>query len=322
MKALWILLLGALLSLEAGEKLERLILSGPVASVAHPLLRIVESGALKDVAHQVEFRLWNNPDELRALILQKEVDFIALPTNVAAILHQKSQPIELLNVSVWGILQIISRDSSIKRIDDLRGKEVVVPFRADMPDIVLQALLKKAGLEREAVKIRYVASPPDALQLLLTRRADHALLAEPATSMAMRKSGSFPVSLIAPELHRAIDLQSEWGRLFETKPQIPQAGIAAMSALPASIKARFLEEYEKALEWYQQNPQEAGALVGKYIPFFSPEAISDSITHIHLQSVKVKDARAELEAFYQLLHSYEPKLVGGKLPSAEFYQGF
>ena len=59
------------------------------------------------------------------------------------------------------------------------------------------------------VKLRYVATPMEAMQLLLMRRADNALLAEPAVSMGLRKSGSFPVSIIAPELHRGIDIQAE-----------------------------------------------------------------------------------------------------------------
>ena len=52
---------------------------------------------------KIEFKLWNNPDELRALILKKEVDFIALPTNVATNLYNKGIDLKLLNVSTWAI---------------------------------------------------------------------------------------------------------------------------------------------------------------------------------------------------------------------------
>ena len=56
-------------------------------------------------------------------------------------------------------------------------------------------------------KLQYVATPVDAMQMLILRRADHALLAEPAISIALRKTGSFPVKLIAPDLYRSINLQ-------------------------------------------------------------------------------------------------------------------
>ncbi|WP_273063910.1 ABC transporter substrate-binding protein [Wolinella succinogenes] len=305
----------------AQERLEKLILSGPVASVSHPFLKMIEEGALEDVASKVEFRLWNNPDELRALVLQKEIDFIALPTNVAAILHHKNQEIELLNVSVWGILEIVSRDPSIRHLEDLKGKEILVPFRADMPDIILQALLQKAGLNpQKDVKLRYVSSPPDALQMLLLRRGDHVLLAEPATSMAMRKTGSFPLKLVAPELYRAINLQEEWGRLFHGEPLIPQAGIAAKKSLSPHLKKRVMEEYEKALEWYQSHPKEAGELIAQKITFFTPQAISDSIPHIRFRSTPIHEARESLERFFAILEEFDARLIGSKRPDDSFYQ--
>jgi NitT/TauT family transport system substrate-binding protein len=69
---------------------------------------------LKRYWKKIEFKLWKNPDELRALILKKEVNFIALPTNVAANLYNKGVDIKLLNVSIWGILGMISRDPNLK----------------------------------------------------------------------------------------------------------------------------------------------------------------------------------------------------------------
>jgi NitT/TauT family transport system substrate-binding protein len=117
-------------------KLEKIIISGPMANVSHPIFRMMETGALDDIANNVVFKLWKNPDQLKAMIINKEVDFVAVPTNVAAILYNKKQPVKLLNVSVWGILEILSRDSSIKTLEDLKGKELVLPWRGDMPDIV------------------------------------------------------------------------------------------------------------------------------------------------------------------------------------------
>ena len=72
-------------SLEA--KVEKLVVSGPFASVSHPILHMIETNALKDVADKLEFKVWKNPDELRAMTIKNSVDFIAVPTNTAATLH-------------------------------------------------------------------------------------------------------------------------------------------------------------------------------------------------------------------------------------------
>ena len=320
MKKILLVLLG-LLSLGFGaEKLDKLVIAGPFSSISHPMLRLVETGALSDVAHKVEFKLWQNPDELRALLLKKEVQFVALPTNVAANLYNKKEPIRLLNVPVWGILEILSRDANLKHIEDFKGKEIIVPFRADMPDIVLQALIKQAGLDaKKDFSLKYVPNPPDAMQMLLLRRADHVLLAEPATSMAMRKTGSFPVSLIAPELHRSLNLQSEWGRLFTTEPKVPQAGLSVVGEVDKEVVKRFSEEYEKALLWYQSHPKEAGEMVEKALKTFKAEAISDSIAHTQFELKNAQQSKVALERFFEILMQIEPKLIGSKMPDEGFY---
>ena len=320
MKKILLVLLG-LLSLGFGVvKLDKLVIAGPFSSISHPMLRLVETGALSDVAHKVEFKLWQNPDELRALLLKKEVQFVALPTNVAANLYNKKEPIRLLNVPECGILEILSRDANLKHIEDFKGKEIIVPFRADMPDIVLQALIKQAGLDaKKDFSLKYVPNPPDAMQMLLLRRADHVLLAEPATSMAMRKTGSFPVSLIAPELHRSLNLQSEWGRLFTTEPKVPQAGLSVVGEVDKEVVKRFSEEYEKALLWYQSHPKEAGEMVEKALKTFKAEAISDSIAHTQFELKNAQQSKVALERFFEILMQIEPKLIGSKMPDEGFY---
>ena len=300
--------------------LEKLVIAGPVATISHPLFHLIENNSLSDVAKKVEFRLWQNPDELRAILLKKEAHIVAIPTNVAANLYNKGEDIRLLSVPVWGILEIISRDKTIKNIEDLKGKEIVVPFRADMPDIMLQAIMKKAGLDpKKDFKLSYAPTPPDAMQMLILRRADNVLLAEPATSMAMRKTGSFPLKLIAPEIYRSINLQSEWGRVYNTQPKVPQAGFGVVGSLEQHIVQRFEEEYEKSLAWYKSHPKEAGELTAKHIDFFKAEAISDSIVHVQLEAINVSKVQKELEEFFSVLLSIEPKLIGGKLPDSGFY---
>ena len=320
MMRLFLILLGLLSLGFSFEKMDKLVISGPVANISHPLLRMIESGALSDIADKVEFRLWQNPDELRAILLKKEVHIVALPTNVAANLYTKKEDIKLINVPIWGILEVVSRDPNIKSIHDLKGKEIIVPFRADMPDIVLQAIIKKAGLDpKKDFRLKYVPSPPDAMQMLILRRADNVLLAEPATSMAMRKTGSFPVSIIAPELYRSLNLQDEWGRVFESDAKIPQAGFATVGKVDDTVIKRFNEEYAKALLWYQSHPKEAGILVAKHIKMFQAQAIEDSIAHTRFELKSAQQSKEALEQFFKVLLDIEPKLIGGALPDDAFY---
>lgn len=302
------------------QPLEKLVIAGPVATISHPIFKIIQSGALDDIAKEVEFRLWKNPDELRAILLKKEAHFVAIPTNVAAILYNKGEDIKLINVPIWGILEIITRNENIKTLKDLQHQEIVVPFRADMPDIVLQAIMKKKGFDvKKDFDIKYVPAPPDAMQMLILRRASNVLLAEPATSMAMRKTGSFPLKLIAPELYRSIDLQKEWGEAFKTKNSIPQAGLAVVGNIDAHIVQRFEQEYVQALTWYKTHQEDAGELVAQHIDFLSAQAVADSINHVQLNAISAQKSKADLEAFFTILYETEPKLIGNKMPDEGLY---
>ncbi|PHS57183.1 MAG: ABC transporter substrate-binding protein [Sulfurimonas sp.] len=309
-------------TLEA-KKLEKIIIAGPFASVSHPILHMIKTDALKDVAKEVEFRLWKNPDELRAMAIKGDVDFLAIPTNTAAILSNKGIDIKLLNVSVWGILGMISRDENLNTLKDFKGKKIAVPFRADMPDIVFKQLLKRQGLDpKKDFELVYVSSPIDAMQMLIMRRIDHALLAEPAISVALRKTKSFPISLVAPDLYRSVDLQEEWARVFKTNGDIPQAGIAVMGSMKDKyIIQRFLEEYNKSLIWYTTHAKESGILVAKEMSLLTKEGVTDSISHIRLKSIDAKTAKKDLEFFFNILMEEDPKSVGKKLPQDEFYYG-
>lgn len=310
----------------AGERLPKLVLSGPLAAVSYPLIHIAESGALKDVAESVEFVPWKDPDQLRMLAVdgKANVDFIAMPTNVAANLYNRGVRLQLVNVSVWGVLWLVSRDKDAKTLADFKGKEVVIPFRADMPDIVFQTLAEKARLNpKRDFKLRYVATPFDAMQLLIMRRADHALLAEPAVSVALRKTKSFPVSLVAPELYRSVDLQREWGRLFNRPARIPQAGIAVMGKAmdnPALIE-RFQQAYAASLKWCEDRPDECGAMVAKRVDMLTAEGVADSVRADNTAFVSAREAKPDLEFFFAQLHARQPALIGGKLPPDGFYYG-
>ena len=302
--------------------LAELRLSGPSASVSNPLIHLAAQGSVPGLAERVAFTPWRDPDQLRALALRAQADFVAMPTNVAANLYNRGVPLKLVNVSVWGILFVVSRDAGRKTLADYTGEEIAMPFREDMPDLVFQETAQALGLNpRTDFKLRYVTSPLDAMQLLITRRVRHALLAEPAVSMALRKTQSFPTSAIAPELHRAVDVQQEWARAFKRPARIAQAGIVALgkAAQDPALIARFRHAYAEAATWCQGHRAACGAEVAAVEPRLTAEAVADSLGVAGLQPVPAAEARGEVMFLFERLLQRNPQLLGGKLPDAGFF---
>lgn len=320
------LLLAAALVLPAlpaqAQKLPRLVLAGPPAAVSYPLVHMVASGALDDLAEKVEFRMWRDPDQLRALALEGQADVLAVPTNVAANLYNRGAKLQLVNVSTWGILWILSRDPQVNDFADLRGKEIALPFRGDMPDLLFGLIGQAQDLNpRKDMKLRYVASPMDAMQLLLARQVDTALLAEPLVSMALLRERAMGVDGASAGLRRAIDLQAAWGQAFKRAPRIPQAGIAIMGDLrdQARIVTEIQDVYADSLAWCRANADECGREVAQYIGMLSAPAIAQSVASSALDAVPAAEARGELEFLFDALMRGNPASIGGHLPEAAFY---
>lgn len=297
-------------------------LSGPPASVSNPLMHLATQGRWPDLAEQIQFKTWTDPDQLRALALRRDADFVAMPTNVAANLYNRGVPLKLVNVSVWGILYMVSRDAGRTRLDDYLGEEIAMPFREDMPDLLFQDVAEALGFDvRKDFKLRYVATPIDAMQLLITRRVQHALMAEPVVSMALHKTHTLPVRVIAPELYRAMDLQQEWARALERPARIPQAGIVALgdAAEDPDLLARFRQAYDEAAAWCSSQHEACGQEVAALEPRLATEAVAASLDVVKLDSVTATAAKDELMYLFERMQRRNPQLIGGKLPDDGFF---
>ena len=83
MKKIFLICFVFLFSLFAKDE-NKIVVAGPFATVSHPIMHRIQTDALKDLDKKIEFRLWKNPDELRALILKGDVDYLYLVMPVLA----------------------------------------------------------------------------------------------------------------------------------------------------------------------------------------------------------------------------------------------
>ena len=117
-----LVLLGCLADTGPGRALAPAGSVRPPAAVSTPLIHMIDSGALKDIADHVEFQTWKDPDQLRVLVLGGKADFVAMPSNVAANLYNRGVGLRLLNISTWGVLWMVSRDKTAKTLSDFKGQ--------------------------------------------------------------------------------------------------------------------------------------------------------------------------------------------------------
>ncbi|MBK1836694.1 ABC transporter substrate-binding protein [Azospirillum sp. YIM B02556] len=316
----------------APAPLAELTLWGPPAGPSITLVHAIASGLLRPVADKVVFKAWRTPDELRAGLTSGTMKTFVLPTQSAANLFNKGLGIRLVNVMTNGLLHLVSADPSLSSISALKGRTVALPFRNDTPEFVLRRLLaagglasdaapggEKAGGERaggEKVALQFTGTPMEAIQLLVTGRADAALLPEPAASAAILRAGQ-----AGRTVTRVIDIQQAWGAATGLGTDLPQAGLGvtgdflaqhapAVEALHAALAAATLSV----------NAGPARAANDAAAPLGLPwPVIEQAIPHSRLVCQRASAARNSLESLFRVVSEFDPRIIGGALPAADFY---
>lgn len=318
----WLLLVMVCCLSCSGNQSDRIIVACPPGPLAYPLFYMASTHAFDGYGDSIELKIWKNPDQVRAMIAGKQADFIAIPTNTAAALYNKGVDLKLLNVSLWGVLFIVSQDSSKKCLADFKGETILMAFMGDIPHLLFRTIAKKQGLDPENdFTYVYVPTPLDAVQQLLMGRAKHAVLAEPEVSTAIIKSTLVSGHSKTPQLFRVVDLQEEWGKVFHTAGEIPLGGIAVMPRISRNrrVVEAFNRAYASAVEWSLAHPDEAGRIIEKYYDGVNAEPHIEALRRVKLRCVRAQDARMQLESFFSVLYSAEPSSIGGSLPSDGFY---
>lgn len=301
----------------AAEPLNELVLYGPPAGPSITLAHAAASGALSGIANKVSFKAWRNPDELRAGLTSGTMQAVVIPTTAAANLYARGFGLKMVNVMTKGLLYVMTTDESITSIKTLRGKKFAVPFHNDTPDILLNRLLDHHGLDNKAdLEIQYTGTPVEAIQLLLTGRADAALVPEPAATAAIAKAGS-----MGKKVMRAIDLQKAWGDLTGLGPVVPQAGLAVTSKFydnDPSVVTAIHQALVSATAEVIRDPAAAAKNAAVALNFPEP-IITKSIVFSNLTAMLSGEARPALEAMYNAILENDPDKIGGKLPDDGFY---
>ena len=170
--------------------------------------------------HDVRLRIWNSTDQLRAGVANGEIKITMAPSNVGANMRNHGLNLAMLNLLSLGTIQAMVKDENIKTFEDFIGKKLIIPFKGDMPDLVLRALCKKRGIDISKIDITYTQTPPEAAGLFLQRDYDILIVPQPLPAATILRGKKIGVAV-----HYGVDIPKVWGESFNTKPYIPMAGI-------------------------------------------------------------------------------------------------
>lgn len=252
-------------------------------------------------------------DAMAAKMLSREVDIALLPVNMAAKLYNSGLDYRLLAVVGNGMFKILSADTSIKAVGDLKGKELYIAGQGATPDFLLQSILPAYGIKPEQdIKLVYNMAAPEIAASLIAGRVRHAVLPEPFATMAM---------LGNPEIRVALDLSKLWAA-YSGQNDYPVSVVVIKSSIiadrPKAVSG-FMDAYKASIDAVLANPIEAGQLAEKHELGLKADIAAKAIPECAFTFIKAPEAKASIEALLSIFLKAAPVSVGGKLPDEGFY---
>ncbi len=296
-----ICLLSACAAAEAKTNVNIAVLKGPTGMGAAWLMAENDAGRTDN---QYAFTVAGAPDALVAQLITGELDIAALPTNTIAMLYQKSQGgVQALAVNTLGVLYVLERGDTVSSAADLAGRKIVAAGRGTTVEVVAQRLFPDAEID-------YVSEHAEAVAQAVAGQYDLVLVPEPFVTSLLKQNADFRI---------ALDITAAWAE--SDAGALPMGGIAVRRAFaeqhPEAIDA-FLSEYAQSVTYANENPADAAALIQQY-DIMQAAVAESAISRANMVCLVGADMRTELLAFYTVLLADNPALIGGALPSEDFY---
>ena len=285
-------------------------LKGPTAL---GMVQLIENAAAKTTKNDYTFTLVGAPDEISGKLISGELDMAAIPANLAAVLHNKTEgKIQMAAVNTLGVLYLLDTGETIQSMQDLAGKTIYATGQGSTPEFALNYLLRANGLEPGAdVEVIYKSEHAEVAALMEAGTVEYALLPQPFVTSVVNK-GTARV---------ALDFTEEWQKVGDEGSELVMGAFVVRKEFyeqnPQAVQD-FLTEYETSVAFTNENVAEAAALSGKY-EIIAEAVAKTAIPECNIVYFEGEEMQTMTDAFLKVLFEADPKSVGGKLPTAEFY---
>jgi NitT/TauT family transport system substrate-binding protein len=287
-------------------------LKGPSAMA---MIRMIEDKPVLGNQFNTVFEIKNEPNQVKAMIMEGIPDFAVLPTTMAALLYNKGQDYLLAAIPVWGTLYLFGSDTSIHSWDGLKGKRVSVMAKGNTPDVLFRYLAKANGIDPEKdLQLDY--SFPGHIELanaIASEISALGVISEPMVSLVQKKN---------PKVRPLLDLNLEWEKLFGDSIPLAQTALVVKKDFLAThpeLVEEYLSKLEESINWVNNNPCEASALIKKHDILPDSSLAFLSIPRCNIKYASASQEKARIQEYLKVFYTFNPLIIGGKLPDEEFY---
>lgn len=263
-----------------------------------------------------EFTIAGAPDELVGKVIKGEVQIAALPTNLAAVIFNKTEgQIQMAAINTLGVLYMVEKEGvGIENIEDLEGKTIYATGKGSTPEYILNYILNQNGFEiGKDLNVEYLDEHAELAAMVVAGDVDIALLPEPFVTTVMSNNQDIKI---------ALDFTDEWDNIANNKSALAMGCIVVnkefAQSYPEAIDA-FLKEYKTSVEYTNEKTVEASMLVEKFGIMPKAKLAELAIPKCNIVFMNSSEGQEILDGFYDVLFEFNPKSVGGNVPDDSFY---
>lgn len=272
---------------------------------------------LMDMTDKYAVETYQSPTDVTAKLIKGEVDVAALPSNMAAVLYNKTEgQVVAVSPIALGVLHILGNNVDITDASQLKGQTVVASGQGGTPEYVLQKVVGAAGLKLyEDVQVEWLANHAEVNTKLLSQEGTIAMIPEPfvSTALAAGKDGVAEV----------FDMNTLWKDA--TGQELPMGVLVARKAFVEEkgddLKV-LLNDLQSSVDFVNGSPEEAAQLIVEKGFIGKAEIAEAAIPNCHIvlyAGDKASEGVEILKTFNQTLFEMNPQAVGGKLPGDDLY---
>ncbi len=260
-----------------------------------------------------EYNVVIAPKVLMGDLVKGNIDMAVLPAGMPALLNAKKLDYRVAAVTGLGVLYVVSTDTSISSLSDLKGKTVYNAAKGATPDYLSRFLLKGEGIDSgNDLVMDFSYSHADLAKAVIAGLVDTAILPEPFVTMVTERSDAEVV----------VDLQQVWMDQQGSSDSYPMSALVIRGDIidkyPVLVHS-FLKAYENSINMVNANPSDSSLLVPEHGFTMSSEITEKAIPRLNLKFLKGEENRTILSNYYKILFNMDPKIVGGSIPPENFY---
>lgn len=266
-------------------------------------------------ANTYDFNMVTAADELVALVASGKVDIALVPANVASVLYNKTEGgISVIDINTLGVLDIVSSDSTIKSMADLKGKTVYLTGKGTTPDYVLHYLLKANNIADSDVTLEYKSEPTEVAALLKEKEGAVGLLPQPFVTVACTQNEALKIVLDLTKEWNSV--QGEGGSKLVTGVTVVRNEFLKNNRDAVSV---FLSDHRISTEETLKNPDAAAELIVKAGIIEKAPIAKKALPYCNITYIDGEEMKTALSGYLTVLFEQDPASVGGALPAGKFY---